>query len=269
MLKMLDIFLWITRVHKTANLLTFHFIQFRLRPPLPTSTDLHQPPLPTSATDLHRPPPTCATDLRYRPPPTSATDLHRPPLPTSATNLRRPPPTSTTDLCYRPPPTSTYLRYRPPLPTSTDLRYRPPPTSATDLRYQPPPTSTDAPIYGLVVNAPICGLVVNALIYGLVIELEIFAMCNLSVLCMHSLMMREMWIILCSVEQECKWGCEEEGQRGMVLNVVWADGQKVLFFYLPGWVLVKIESQWYSAETHCDQGPGCHLLFREFATWWV
>ena len=42
----------------------------------------------------------------------------------------------------------------------------------------------------------------------------------------------------------------------MFLNVVWADWQKVLYFYLPGSVLVKIERQWYSAETHYDQGQG-------------
>ena len=57
---------------------------------------------------------------------------------------------------------------------------------------------------------------------------------------------------------ECKLGCEEEEQSGMFLNVVWVDWQMVLYFYLPGSVLVKIENQWYSNETHCDQGPGCH-----------
>ena len=35
----------------------------------------------------------------------------------------------------------------------------------------------------------------------------------------------------------------------------------VLYFYLPGSVLVKIESQWYRNETHCDKGPGNQLNF--------
>ena len=72
-------------------------------------------------------------------------------------------------------------------------------------------------------------------------------------------MMKEMWNILCSVEQKCKWGCKEKWQRGMVVNVVWADWQNVLYFYLPGSVLVKIESKWYSAETRCDQSPGSFI----------
>ena len=72
---------------------------------------------------------------------------------------------------------------------------------------------------------------------------------------MYSLMMREMRNILCSVDQECKWGCEEEGQTAMFLNGVWADWQMYLYCYLSGTVMVPIESQWYSAETHCEPGP--------------
>ena len=43
----------------------------------------------------------------------------------------------------------------------------------------------------------------------------------------------------------------------MFLNRLWADWQKYLHFYLTGSVMVTIESRWYSAETHCEQGPGC------------
>ena len=42
----------------------------------------------------------------------------------------------------------------------------------------------------------------------------------------------------------------------MFLNRLWADWQKYLHFYLTGSVMVTIEIQWYSAETHCEQGPG-------------
>ena len=42
----------------------------------------------------------------------------------------------------------------------------------------------------------------------------------------------------------------------MFLNRLWADWEKYLHFYLSGTVMVTIESQWYSAETHCEQGPG-------------
>ena len=42
----------------------------------------------------------------------------------------------------------------------------------------------------------------------------------------------------------------------MFLNVVWADWQKHLHLYLSGSVMVTIESQWFSNETHCEQGPG-------------
>ena len=59
---------------------------------------------------------------------------------------------------------------------------------------------------------------------------------------------------MCSVDQECKRDCEEEGQTGMLLNRLWADWQKYLYCYLSGTVLVTIESQCYSAETHCEQG---------------
>ena len=44
---------------------------------------------------------------------------------------------------------------------------------------------------------------------------------------MYSLLMREMWNILCSADQECKWDCEEEGQTGMLLNRLWADWQSI------------------------------------------
>ena len=69
--------------------------------------------------------------------------------------------------------------------------------------------------------------------------------------------MREMWNFLCSVDQECKWDCEEEGQTGMFPNRLWADWQKYLYCYVSGTVLATIESRWYCAETHCEQGPGC------------
>ena len=51
----------------------------------------------------------------------------------------------------------------------------------------------------------------------------------------------------------------------MFLNRLWADWQRYLHFYLTGSVMVTIESQWYSAETHCEQGPGSlfeKLLFK-------
>ena len=44
----------------------------------------------------------------------------------------------------------------------------------------------------------------------------------------------------------------------MLLNRLWADWQKYLYCYLSGTVLVTIESQCYSAETHCEQGPGLY-----------
>ena len=42
----------------------------------------------------------------------------------------------------------------------------------------------------------------------------------------------------------------------MLPNRVCADWQKVSNFCFPGLVLVKMESQWFNAETHCDQSPG-------------
>ena len=42
----------------------------------------------------------------------------------------------------------------------------------------------------------------------------------------------------------------------MFLNRLWADWQKYLYCYLSGTVMVTIENQLYSAETHCDQSPG-------------
>ena len=45
-------------------------------------------------------------------------------------------------------------------------------------------------------------------------------------------------------------------QTGIFLNRLWADWQIYLHCYLSGTVLVTIESQWYSAETHCDLGTG-------------
>ena len=46
----------------------------------------------------------------------------------------------------------------------------------------------------------------------------------------------------------------------MFLNRLWADWQRFLHFYLTGSVLVFIESRWYSAENHCEQGPGTPLF---------
>ena len=45
-------------------------------------------------------------------------------------------------------------------------------------------------------------------------------------------------------------------QTGIFLNRLWADWQIYLHCCLSGTVLVTIESQWYSAETHCDLGTG-------------
>ena len=42
----------------------------------------------------------------------------------------------------------------------------------------------------------------------------------------------------------------------MLPNRVCADWQKYLYCYLSGTVMVTIENQWYSAETHCNQSPG-------------
>ena len=42
----------------------------------------------------------------------------------------------------------------------------------------------------------------------------------------------------------------------MFLKGLWADWQKHLHLYLSGSVMVTIESQWFSNETHCEQGPG-------------
>ena len=42
----------------------------------------------------------------------------------------------------------------------------------------------------------------------------------------------------------------------MLPNRVCADWQKYLYCYLSGTVMVTIENQWYSNETHCDQGTG-------------
>ena len=46
----------------------------------------------------------------------------------------------------------------------------------------------------------------------------------------------------------------------MLLNRLWADWQKYLYCYLSGTVLVTVESQCYSAETHCEQDPGNYML---------
>ena len=48
----------------------------------------------------------------------------------------------------------------------------------------------------------------------------------------------------------------KKGQTGMLPNRVCADWQKYLDCYLSGTVMVTIENQWYSNETHCDQGTG-------------
>ena len=68
--------------------------------------------------------------------------------------------------------------------------------------------------------------------------------------------MREMWNNLWNVGQYFKWGCEEKGPTGMFLNGVLAHWQKYLYCCLSGTVMVTNESQWYSNETHSDQGPG-------------
>ena len=39
----------------------------------------------------------------------------------------------------------------------------------------------------------------------------------------------------------------------MFPNRLWADWKKYLYCYLSGTVMVTIENQWYSNETHCDQ----------------
>ena len=88
---------------------------------------------------------------------------------------------------------------------------------------------------------------------------------------MYSLMM---WNVLCSVPQWCKLGCEEKGQSEILLNRLWADWQKHLHLYLSGSVMVTIESQWFSNETHCEQGPGDNFnpmhvkTFFPISHWW-
>ena len=54
-------------------------------------------------------------------------------------------------------------------------------------------------------------------------------------------------------------------QTGIFLNRLWADWQIYLHCYLSGTVLVTIESQWYSAETHCDLGTGTKKLYMKFS----
>ena len=56
---------------------------------------------------------------------------------------------------------------------------------------------------------------------------------------------------------------KKKKQTGIFLNRLWADWQIHLHCYLSGTVLVTIESQWYSAETHCDLGTGSE--FRSFS----
>ena len=46
----------------------------------------------------------------------------------------------------------------------------------------------------------------------------------------------------------------------MFLNRLWPEWQKHLHLFLSGSVMVTIESQWFSNETHCEQGPGNSLL---------
>ena len=202
--------------------------------------------------DLGYQPPTSASDLRYRPP-LPISDL-RPPPPTSASDLRYRPPTSATDLRYRPPPptSASDLRLRPPLPTS-DLRYRPPPTSATDLRrctniwfrwtHQYGLVRARMAVQGIAILKILCMTPVIRNFQNLLCAVCEFFVCTVW-----------WWNILCRFDQECKLGCEEEEQRGMFLNVVWADWQKHLHLYLSGSVMVTIESQWYSTAPHCDQG---------------
>ena len=117
------------------------------------------------------------------------------------------------------------LRYRPPPPTSaSDLCYRPPPPTS-DLRYRPPPISaaSDTPIYGLYMNPPIYGLVrARMAVQGITI-LKNSSMRSvirnfqnlLCAVCEFFVCTVWWWNILCSCDQECKLGCEEEEQSGM------------------------------------------------------
>ena len=56
---------------------------------------------------------------------------------------------------------------------------------------------------------------------------------------------------------------KKKKQTGIFLNRLWADWQIYLHCYLSGIVLVTIESQWYSAETHCDLGTGGAVAGRQ------
>ena len=44
----------------------------------------------------------------------------------------------------------------------------------------------------------------------------------------------------------------------MFLSRLWADWQKYLHCCFSGTVMITIESRWYSAEFHCEQGPGSY-----------
>ena len=147
-------------------------------------------------------------------------DIHRSPPPTSATNLR--------------------LRLRPPTSTS-DLRLRTPP------QIPPHKWKCTGKIYGIVgARRAFDGIHIlkYSCMWSSYSKFSKLAMFSLSVLCMYSVMMREMWNCLCSVHQKCKWGCDEEVQTGMFLTRLWADWQKYLHFFLSVSVLVTIESQW-------------------------
>ena len=115
----------------------------------------------------------------------------------------------------------------------------------TSLTFFPPIYVCYAPIYGLVRNRitfegiAILKNLMHEISYSKFSKFSIF---SLSVLCMHSLMMREMWNVLFSVDQESKWGCEEEGHSECFLM---SSGQTDKRFYtsiclVQYWLKLKI-----------------------------
>ena len=47
----------------------------------------------------------------------------------------------------------------------------------------------------------------------------------------------------------------------MCPNRLWADWQKYLYCFLSGTVMVTLDFEWYSNETHCDQSTGVQFTF--------
>ena len=150
-------------------------------------------------------------------------DLHRPPPPSTSTNLQPP---------------STFTELRRPPPTSTNLHHRPPP-SYTDIRRLPPLPPKD-------VNAPIYGLVGNRIAFEVIASLNTHA-CNRVI--------RNFQNLLCSFYVQ-----SDDESNVKTPNGVGADWQIYLYCCLSGTVMITIESEWYSAEAHSEQGPGSYSI---------